>query len=125
MKKGLFLAVFAALTAFNAQAFNVKIDNDTDGKQATTVRVQLYSLAMPRQVPGARPVRMFTLKPDRERSNRFKKGDVPVVQISVMGLDGTGKGQSAFFTIPPALRGKNIKIDIDMKKGGLLLSQDT
>ena len=107
----------------------LQVDNDTDGKQATNVQVQL--LYKSPRVPSilAKPVilRSYKLQQDSETQGRPRNvSELPqVTHVRVIGLSGAGRGQTADYKIPSKLaKRRSIKIDIDFKGGKLMLSKD-
>ena len=108
MKK-LLVAFCAILSVASASAYFIKIDNDTDGKQATNVKAMIMT-------PGG-TVQSMPVNSGREK--RFKL-DVPVRVVKVIGTEGLGKGQEAHFTIPENKIGRNIKIDVEIDDNGKL-----
>lgn len=118
MKKKLLIVLLATASVASVHAYRVKIDNDADGVQATTVSVQLFS----NNEPALK--KPYRLKADREKSFKFHSKKKTITNVKVIGLDGMGSGQSASFRIPQNKLNKNIKIDVDVKQRRLMLSQD-
>lgn len=119
MKKVLFalcaLLSIASLQAKNVTRRSLTMDNDLDGKQATTIRVQIDYANKTSEV--------ISLHAGTEQPVRFPRDTYPV-NVTAIGVEGAGAGQSAQYRIPPHLMNKRIKVDADLKRGRLMLSYD-
>ena len=108
MKKKMLVALFAVMSVASASAYYIEIDNDADGKQATDVKAMIMT-------PGGTQISMPV---NSGREKKFRKLSAPVQLVKVIGTNGLGAGQTAFFKIPENMLGKNIKIDVEIDDNG-------
>jgi len=121
MKKKLLVALFALVSCVSMHAYKIRIDNDTDGTEATSVSVEFFSNNLLAQKPSI-------VKPDKEKSFKFKSRKFTITAVRVTGIDGLADRKAAFFEIPQGRLNKDIKIDVDVELDEgvvrLMLSQD-
>lgn len=113
MKKLLFAAC-AVLSLSALQARYVEIDNDTDGREATTIKATIHFANGQNQT--------IHVGPDQEQKVYLR--GVPAKAVTVRGVSGAAAGQQANFMIPAGFHGRRIKIDADVENGMLELSRD-
>lgn len=107
MKKAL-VALLAIASCASMQAYKIEIDNKTKKKygNATSFRIQLFSNNELARKP-------YLLKPDKEKSFKFKSKKVTITSIRVTGIDGLADKMFAFFEVPQGRLNKDLELDID------------
>ncbi len=112
MKKAL-VALLAIASCASMQAYKIEIDNKTKNKygNATSFRIQFFSNNELARKP-------YLLKPDQDKSFKFKSKKLTITSIRVTGVDGLADKLLAFFEVPQGRLNKDLELDIDAAING-------
>lgn len=111
MKK-LLLVLCAALSIARLQAYNIKIDNETDHSRATDVQGYI-TFANAERIS-------FELPADEEMEFEVPD-DAGKTIMEVTGTSGAGAEQTARYVVPSGKLGKKIELEVHVKNGQLLI----